>query len=153
MTLIPLSVVILFAASALAQAPNGAPPPTLERLCGKLEHAQDLPVKNAPNTFKTKERDVRHAAVSLYAAGENGQCCEGATAIATTTTGHWGSFQLKSKQLPGGLYWLQVEPNGRKYRMLIRYAPKRFSDQLCTQTLWELNDSGDFWKVELITVD
>jgi hypothetical protein len=153
MKLIPILVVVLFAASTLAQAPNSAPPPSLERLCGKLEHVQNVPVKDAPNTIVSKARDLPRVAVRLYPAGENGQSCEGASAIATTATGHWGSFGFKSKQLPGGLYWLQVEPNERKYRMLIRYAPKRYSDQSCSETLWEVNDSGDFWRAQIITVD
>jgi len=153
MKLIPLSVAILIASSAFAQAPSSAQPPILERLCGKLEHAQDLPVKGEPTTIVTKYQNLRHAPVSLYPAVENGQWSDGATPIVTATTGHWGSFQLKTKQLPGGLYWLQVEPDGRKYRMLVRYAPKRFPDQLCTQTVWEVNDAGGFRKVALISVD
>ncbi len=132
MKLIPLSVAILIVSSAFAQAPSSAQPPILERLCGKLEHAQDLPVKGEPNTIVTKYQNLRHAPVSLYPAVENGQWSDGATPIVTATTGQWGSFQLKTKQLPGG---------------------KRFPDQLCTQTVWEVNDAGGFRKVALISVD
>jgi len=153
MTLNSIGVLVLLSASAFAQAPNDAPPPTVQRLCGKLEYTHDIPVKGDSKSIVTKEQDVRHAAVSLYPAVENGQCCEGVAAASTTMTGHWGSFQLKSKQLPGGLYWLQVEWNSRKYQMIIQYEPKKYSDQLCSQTVWEVNDAGDLRKVIFITVD
>jgi hypothetical protein len=145
--------VVWFAASGLAEAPNSAPSPSLERWCGKLEHVQNLPVKDAPNAFVTKQRDLRRGRVSLYPAGENSQCWEGAAAMATAVTGNRGCCELKSKHLPGGLYGLQVEPNGRKYRVLIHYAQKRFSDQLCSQPVWEASESGDFRKAQLISVD
>jgi hypothetical protein len=153
MKLIPLIAAVLIAASALAQVPKSATPPTVERLCGKLEHVQNLPVKGTSNTFRTKERPLSRVVVSLYPAVENGQCCEKTPAIATVETGRCGSFEFKSKQLPDGLYWLQVEPNGRKYQMLIRYAPNRPSDESCSRTVWEVNDSGDFWKAQIISVD
>ena len=153
MTLIPIGVLVLLSASAFAQAPNNSSPPTVQRLCGKLEQTKDVPVKGEPNNLATKEQDARHAAVSLYSADANGQCCELATAVTTTMTNHWGNFHLKSKHLPEGIYWLQVEWNGRKYRMLVHYAPKRYPDQLCSETEWEINDAGDFRKVEFITVD
>ena len=90
--------------------------------------------------------------MSLFLAGENGQCCEGAAAIVTSVTGHWGGFELKTNQLPGGLYWLEVEPEGRKYSILVRYAPKRHSDQLCYQTYWDIDDKGNFSEGKFITV-
>jgi hypothetical protein len=153
MTLIPIGVLVFLSASALAQAPNNAPPPTVQRICGKLEYTHDVPVKGDPKSVVAKEKDVRHADVDLYPATENGQCCEGLAAASTTRTGHWGSFELKSKHLPGGLYWLHVEWNDRKYQMLIQYEYKKYPDQLCSQAVWEVNDAGELRKVLFITVD
>jgi hypothetical protein len=153
LNLIPISLVLLFAANAVAQAPKSAQPPTVERICGKLEHTETIPVKGDPHTLVEKVRNLRHVSISLFPADENRQCCEGANAIATTVTGHWGGFEMKLKRVPSGLYWLQVEPDGQKYRMIIRYAPKRYSDQLCTQTYWAIDNAGNFREGQFITID
>jgi hypothetical protein len=153
MTLIPIGILVLLSASAFAQAPNNAPPPNVQRLGGKLEYTHDIRVKGDPKSIVTKEKDVRHAVLNLYPAVENGQCCEGLAAASTAITGHWSSFELKSKHLPGGLYWLHVAWDNRKYQMLIQNEPKRYPDQLCSRTVWEVNDAGELPKVLFITVD
>jgi hypothetical protein len=128
----------MFGLSIFAQFNPSATPPQVERFCGKL---------------KWNQRNLRHVVVNLYPAAENGQCCEGATAIATGVTGHWGSFNLNTKHLPGGLYWLEVQPEGKKLSMLIQYKPKKYPDQLCTETYWGDDGSGHLGVGGLITVD
>jgi hypothetical protein len=148
----PLSVV-LFVANAFAQAPS-KPQPTVEKFCGKLYRIHYVPIRDKIPSYSIKTNDLRHVTVRLYAATENGKCCDGLSPIATTTTGHWGSFGFTSKGLPGGLYWLQAEPQGNKYSILVRYTPKRHADQLCYQTSWAIDDAGHFsegWGI--VTVD
>ena len=144
---------IFFAASALAQTPNSTPPQTLERLCGKLEHVQNLPVNGNPYVVATKRHSLPRVIVSLFSADGTSDCCGGAAPVLTTATDHRGSFEFKSRQLPGGTYWLEVEPNGRKYRMLIRYASRKHSDELCSEIFWQVNDNGDFNMAHPITLD
>jgi hypothetical protein len=144
MTLMPIGLLVLLSASALAQAPGDAPPPTLERLCGKLQHVDALPIETEVYGIRTEILNIPHVAVTLYAADARSPCCNRATPVATAVTGHWGSFRLKSKRLPDGMYWLQVEPNGHKSRILFQYAPNRHSDQLCTETYWTVDEKGGF---------
>jgi hypothetical protein len=127
----------------------------LERLCGKLQHVDALPIKTEVYEIRTEILNIPRAAVTLYAADAGSPCCDRATPVATAVTGHGGSFRLKSKRLPGGMYWLQVEPNGRKYRMLFQYAPKRHSNQLCAETYWSVDEKGGFevWTGKTILIE
>ena len=135
-------VVLPLALSAFAQTHKITSPPIVERLCGKLQRSELLPIKDELNAFTMKTHDLRHVVVNLYPAAEDSQCCEAASVIATTVTGHWGSFSLKTKRLPGELYWLEIQPDGRKSSVLVRYAPKKYSDQLCTETWWDVDGDG-----------
>jgi hypothetical protein len=148
-------IVYLLALNALAQTPQNTEAPTLERLCGKLQHVEYRLREGTTNVFDLARWDLRHVVVNLYPAVENAQCCEGTTVTATTVTGHWGSFGLKTKRLPGGLYWLEVLPDGHSHSILIRYAPRRRSDQPCYDTFWTIDDKGVFTEgiSRTITVD
>jgi hypothetical protein len=152
MILVYLLPFLFIAASALAQTPQSRKQPTLERLCGKLLRTENIPIKGEPNSFTMKTHDLGHVTVSLYPAQEKGMCCDGSP-ISTTVTGRWGSFEFKPKRVPGGLYWLEIEPEGHKYSILVRYTPKRYSDQLCFQTYWDIDDKGNFSEGTFLTVD
>ena len=132
---------------------QGARPPVVERLCGKLLHSEQVPIKNAVNTFEDKTRNLAHVTVKLYRADDDRLCCNGLSLAAETKTGRWGSFRLREKGLVGGVYWIVVRPTSREYRLLIRYEPKKNSDELCSQSLFELNDAGNFWKAEIVVLD
>jgi len=138
---------------AFAQSSNTTDLPVTERLCGKLQRTQDFPVKGGLNQITTKYWNLPHVSVSLYPATDGRQCCDGIVPLMTTKTGHWGSFEFKAKGLPAGSYWVQVEPNGRQYRMRIQYAPKKNSTQLCSTTFWDVDDAGSFRMGQLITLD
>jgi hypothetical protein len=133
-----VSALALLGFITFAQFNPRATPQQEERFCGKL---------------KWDDRNLRHVVVNLYPASENRQCCEGATPIATGVTGHWGSFNLNTKKLPGGLYWLEVQPEGQKLSALIQYMPKKYPDQLCTKTYWADDGSGHLTVGEFITID
>lgn len=145
MKLARVLAVYFLTVSAFAQAPTTAlAPPTLERLCGKLRHVEyQLGI----------QKNLRKVIVNLYPAVRAGECCEAGPPIATAITGRWGSFHLKTKGLAAGSYWLEVQPNGRKYHMLVRYTPKRYPDQLCYQTYWDVHDDGSFGEGGVVTVD
>jgi hypothetical protein len=149
------SVVIMaaVAASLSAQTPKADTPPTLERLCGKLHRVQEFPDKKVPNTIDQKEWNLSHVPVRLYPADGNNACCTGKTPIAETKTSHWGGFELKSKGIPAGTYWLEVEPNGQRSELMVQYSPKKYSNQLCTETFWEVDDTGNLRNATFIIVD
>jgi hypothetical protein len=139
-------------AQTTAQTAQRDAPTTVERLCRKLEHVQEIPVKTAQNTFVTEARKLPRVAVSLYPAEEGRECCSGASPIASTATGRWGSFRFNEKKLTSGLYWIVVKPSGREYRLLIQYAQKKNSDRLCSDTFWQVTEDGNFWKTETVFV-
>jgi len=136
-----------------AQDAGKTEPPKVAKLCGKLQHTEDVPVKNAKNTFEEKVRNLPQVTVRLYSAKQGSECCNGMPLAAQAVTGRWGGFRFGSKNLIGGLYWLAVQTNGREYKLLFQYDPKLKSDELCSETFWRLNDAGQFWMGRTITVD
>jgi hypothetical protein len=155
MKLLPALILYPLALSTFAQSPQNPQVPTLERLCGKLQHEEYRLRPGTTNVSDVARWDLRHVVVNLYPAVENAQCCEGTIVAATTVTGHWGSFDLKTKRLQGGPYWLEVRPDGHSYSILVRYAPKRRSEQPCYDTFWTIDDKGVFTEAiqRTITVD
>jgi hypothetical protein len=151
MRVLSIAAMALLANIAQAQSqPHNAP--VLEKLCGKLLHSEQVPVKNTTNTFEDKTKNLSHVMVQLYRADDR-PCCDGLFLAAEAKTGRWGSFHLKEKGLAPGLYWVVARPNSREYRMLVRYEPKSGSEQLCSQSLFELNDAGNFWRAEIVVLD
>jgi hypothetical protein len=144
---------VLSAISAHSQSSLRSDPPTVAKVCGKLQHFEEIPVKNAKNTFEDKTKNLPGIAVSLFPAKDSSECCVGISPIAQATTGRWGAFRFSAKNLTSGLYWLVAKTNGQEYKLLVRYEPKSNPDQLCYQTFWELDDAGHFWITETITVD
>ena len=91
--------------------------------------------------------------MQLFPGIEGSTCCEGLTSIATTVTGHWGAFRLKVKGARPGNYWIQAESESKKHSILVQYAPKRYPDQLCYKTYWDIDDEGRLSEGEFIEVD
>ena len=148
-----LLTLLLFAHLAMAQTTRKNPPTNVEKLCGKLVHSEDVPIKNSQNVFNTRSRNLPHIEVRLYRAEDILRCCDGLLLAAKTTTGRWGAFHFKEKGLTRGLYWIVVHPEGREYKLLLQYDAKKRREQLCSQTFWELNDAGDFWEAETVTLE
>jgi len=146
MKLVPVLVVYTLALGAFAQAPRTAPwPPILDQLCGRLQHAPDAVLRGTAFAFDVKSVwNLPHVVVKLYPAVENAQCCKDAMASANGITDRWGSFNLKTKRLQEGLYWLEVRPDGQSHALLVRYVPSRTSDQRCYENVWNIDDGGQF---------
>ena len=146
--------VLAFTAVCLnAQDNRKYDPPAVAKVCGKLQHYALVPVEAAINTVEEKVMNLPGVSVRLYSARDNNECCAGMSPVAQTTTGQWGAFHFNAKNLTGGLYWLAVATNGREYKLLVRYDPKIKSDQLCHETFWEVDDAGNYWKAETVTLD
>jgi hypothetical protein len=152
MRVLSIAAMAFVASIAQAQSQSHAAP-VVEKLCGKLLHSEQVPVKNTTNTFKDKTKNLSHIMVQLYRADDGRPCCDRLFLAAETKTGRWGSFHLKEKGLAPGLYWVVARPNWREYRMLVRYEPKSGSKELCSQSLFELNDAGNFWRAEIVVLD
>jgi hypothetical protein len=150
-----ISILVLFISVGSAMAPSSQKnaPSVVDRLCGKLIHSEDVRVKNTQNTFETQSRILPRVSVLLYRADDGHACCDELLLAAKTTTGRWGSFHFSTKKTSAGLYWIVVEPEGHENKLLVRYDPKGNSGQLCYQTFWVVNDAGNFWKSETVTVD
>jgi hypothetical protein len=103
-----IAAMAFLASIARAQSqPHNAP--VLEKLCGKLLHSEQVPLKNTTNTFEDRTKNLSHGMVQLYRADDDRPCCNGLFLAAETKTGRWGSFQLKEKGLAPGLYWVVVD--------------------------------------------
>jgi hypothetical protein len=148
-----IPIVALLAATLSSQAAEILSPPKLERICGKLDRVESVPTKNKRGISKEKKRDLARVPVALYEAREGQPCCEGIAPVATAKTDHWGDFEIRPKHAAGGLYWLQVEPDGHRYKMLVQYRPKRNSNEMCTQKHWEIDENVNFVESQTITID
>jgi hypothetical protein len=153
MKLAVLFTLLFSAICAHAQNSRKNDPPAVVKVCGKLQHFAEVPVKNTKNTVEDKIRNLPRVTMLLYSAKDGHECCVGMSPVAQTTTGHWGAFHFGPNKLTSGLYWLVAQTNGREYKLLVRYDPKMKSDQLCHETFWELDNVGNFWKTETVTVD
>ncbi|HSS95719.1 MAG TPA: hypothetical protein VLK33_01745 [Terriglobales bacterium] len=124
---------------------------TLDRLCGRLEHVEYLPVKNAANSFTTKTKALKHVTLRLYESKAGVECCKSFSTIEEVNTGLNGNFKFKTKN--AGLYWLVAVIDGNEHKMDIRFQPQKQTDTLCINQYFQIDNSGNFGIAETVTVD
>ena len=128
-------------------------PPVTERLCGKLVHTEEIPARNAPNTFETRNKNLARVTLRLYRPEGDQLCCDGLALVSETKSGHRREFHLDRKGIPPALYWIVARLPPQEYRMLVRYSPKKDSSELCNDRLFTTDDAGNFGISKTITVD
>lgn len=138
----------MFASALCAQEKK---PWQIDRLCGKLEHVQQIPDRKNANNFSEKRKTLRDIPVSLYERSENELCCSSLGATETVRTGKRGGFHFKTAK--AGNYWLSANWNGKEYKLAISFKPDKKSTTMCFQQGIGLDDEGnaDWWVT--ITVD
>jgi len=126
-------------------------PWNIDRLCGRLEHVERIPNRKHADTFSETRKALRDVPLAMYERRENEICCENLTPIDTTITGKNGLFNFKDEK--PGLYWLETNWNGKKYKAAVAYNPAKKSGTICSQQGLQLDYAGDAdWWIT-VTVD
>jgi len=144
---------LLFAVASAAQTADKKEPPSLERLCGKLERVEYVSRKNEPSSLDPKYSNMSNVPLFLYRAESNQACCESLQLADEGKSNHWGNFKLERKGITAGLYWIVACPASSEYRMLVQYAPKKNSTALCGDNVFQVTDKGEFSMARFIVVD
>ncbi len=144
-----LVMVGLLAQGGQIRPDQGEHPTKVGRVCGKLVHYEQVPVKNTTNVYMPKTRTLPRVALRLYRASEDGSCCDGLVVAEETKTGRWGRFRFKNTEI--GPFWLTADIGGRSYRMLVR-VEKGIHEE-CSDDQYQVENSGAFRMGRTITVD
>jgi hypothetical protein len=137
--------------SSLAAGQNVTPKEeqwnTINRLCGTLLYAKRH--VRTDSVVDEHTRALKNVALKLYER-DDVACCVGKV-FADVTTVRGGKFSFRD--LKPGPYWLVTLVNGREYRMPLRLQSGSDSSTPCTDQTFEVDDSGEFQILEIITVD
>jgi len=126
-------------------------PASLGRLCGRLMHVDEIPVKKTQKTFEERTKSLPHVRVRLNRASDDHQCCDGLTLAAEVVTKRGGSFEFRNA-VPGS-YWVVVLADGTEYRLVINYVPsKKENEESCSDFLYEIKN-GELRLARIIQVD
>jgi hypothetical protein len=118
-------------------------PVEINRLCGLLEHVNEVPLKNHPNSLKWIRTPLPNVALSLYEQREGDP-------IETTQTRKGGKFQFKTKQ--PGKYWIKAHWNSNDYELRVEYRESKFGVNCSGQGI-AIDDDGEARLWVSITLD
>jgi hypothetical protein len=147
---------ILSVASLMISLPTQTVDPekwnTVERMCGKLERVEEIPVKGTTAAFTEKRQPIKKADIRLYQRGKATQCCGAGLLVAETVTSRGGDFIFRNPA-PGS-YWVVAVVDGKEYIHAIKYAPstKDKVEVNCADLLYEIK-KGELQLGRMITVD
>jgi len=125
---------------------------TVERMCGKLERVEEIPIKGTPSLFTEKRQPIKKAVVRIYRREKDAPCCESSMPLAETVTSRGGDFMFKDSA--PGTYWVVVVVDGTEYSHAIKYAPsaKDKVEVSCSDLLYEIR-KGELQLGRIVTVD
>jgi len=123
---------------------------TVSQLCGKLLHAEDIPVKGRQNTFDHKTRALKGIKVQLLEWAESGDFCKGLRTVSEKRSGRGGRFEFKN--VDPGRYWIVTTVGGHEYKMPLRYEKQEGDPVSCSDLFYEVKDSGEFGIAIAVTI-
>jgi hypothetical protein len=144
-----LAVVGLLAQGGHTHSGQAEHPAIVGRVCGKLVHYEQMPVKNATNVYMPKTRTLKGVVLRLYHAPEDSGRPDGLVVAEEAKTGRWGRFRFKITE--PGLFLLTADIGSRSYQMLVRVERKTHEE--CSDDQYQVEDSGAFSMGRTITVD
>jgi hypothetical protein len=141
-----LVVAMLLMASAQSKKPA-----TVDRLCGRVEHVQDIPDRKKPNNYSNKREGLKNLVLELYEWRDGAPCCTNLTRVDTRKSGKGGRFDFEP-QKPGP-YWLVTNWNERDCKLAIVLEPQKTSSTVCSEQGLQVDGEGnaDWWVT--ITLD
>jgi hypothetical protein len=134
-----------------AQRPDNPQWAKVERPCGVLFRAHQVPIKDKPNELKFKDTPISKTLVRLYKREGESLCCEKLAPIAEVVTDRHGNFRFTSAE--PAPYWLVARVEGHEYKIAIEYNRVSSSDAKCSDFLYEIMDNGYFNLGRMVTVD
>jgi hypothetical protein len=148
---LPIFLLALQAVPAVPQVVDQEKWNTVERMCGKLEWVEEIPLKGKIAEFEEKSTPLKNADVRLYHRQNEPSCCVTALLIGRTVTNKRGEFEFNVEDLFPGNYWVMVELNGKQYSHAIKYAGTKFESG-CSDLLYDIK-KGELQLRRVIQVD
>jgi hypothetical protein len=144
MSKIRIALVFVFTSISMTLA-SSSPPQVDEwelvaKLCGKLEHTQQIPPKRFPGEYSEKNDPIQNAKLVAYEAPNNSVCCSKARVAGEAITNKSGYFEFKG--LTNGYYWLVARVEEREYQMSIRIAQLKDKQPVCSQMSFTIDAAG-----------
>jgi len=132
-------VLALLGGGSRPQADDSEKWNTVERMCGKLEWLEEIPVKGTTDTFNEKRMPVKKAEVRLYRRENDSPCCGATLFVTNAVTNRAGEFEFK-KAVPGR-YWIVAIVDGKEYSHAIKFAPesKDKVEVSCSDLLYDVH--------------
>jgi hypothetical protein len=124
---------------------------TMNRLCGNLVRAKDIPAKGRQNVVGHKTNALKGFAIQLMEWREGRDCCTGLKIVAEERSRHGGRFEFRN--IEPGRYWVVATVDGHEYKMPVRYVRKADDLTSCSNLFYEAYDSGEFGLAITVTVD
>jgi hypothetical protein len=123
---------------------------TVEILCGRLLHSDEVHTKGAVSSFAEKTKPIKNTSLRLYRRTEGRPCCEELRAVTQANSTRDGRFEFKNT-IPGP-HWIVATVKGTDYTIAITYAPDNKAGSKCSDVLYALKkDHLEIWR--LIQVD
>lgn len=144
----PFLVVILIVLGLNAQEKK---PWSVNRICGRVEYVQRIPVRKQPNTYSDKRKYLKGIPLELYESPEGAPCCVALKNVGSTISGRSGQFEFKAEK--AGQYWLTAKWSGRDYEVAVEFEPEKKSSTICSQQGIQMEDGEDASWWVAITVD
>ncbi len=85
----PFLAAILIVQGMNAQEKN---PWIVDRICGRVEHVQRIPIKKQPNNYTEKRKDLKGIPLELYESPGGAPCCDALKKVGSTISGKGGSI-------------------------------------------------------------
>ena len=126
-------------------------PWTVDRICGRVEYLQRVPIRKQPNIYSDKRMDLRGIPLELYESPEGAPCCEALKNVGSTISGKVGQFEFEAEK--AGHYWLTAKWNGKDYKVAVEFEPQKKSSTVCSQQGIQMEDGEDASWWVTVTVD
>ena len=126
-------------------------PWSVDRLCGRVDHVEEIPDRKNANTYTETRKALRDVALALYERRDSEACCNSSSLADKITTNRSGDFDFRNKK--AGLYWLTTNWHGKQYQIAVEYKPEKDSVTKCSQQGISVDSAGNAnWWVT-VTVD
>jgi hypothetical protein len=126
-------------------------PWSVDRICGRVESLQRVPIRKQPNNYSDKRRDLKGIPLELYKSPEGAPCCDDLEKVGSTISGKGGQFKFTPEK--AGHYWLTANWDGKDYKVAVEFEPQKKSSTVCSQQGIQMEDGEDASWWVTVTVD
>jgi len=149
--MISISLITLLLFLSFQEPAREEPKFELDRLCGKLVHVDRSADKQKDFYQDKKRKPLSHVELVLYPRMPNDQCCQTDSPVEAVRTGRGGDFRFKKRI--SGTYWLVARWKEHSYNTLVILRPAKSNVDFCSNTTFEIDDTGKFTYAITVVVE